>query len=192
MAHPKYHPVMMLPPDIHIRDLSRPSTVKPPLWSVGRYDEIRRGMYTAALFGEQEERCLHVGIDLGAPVGVAVHAFAPGRVLHRGALPAPGDYGHAIVVEHEIGEDLPIYALYGHLAARSLLLRSPGDRVEAGEVLGWIGPPEENGGWPPHLHFQLSRERPETYDMPGVVRPSEREEALRRWPDPRLVLGPIY
>ena len=202
MPHPRFHPVMMLPPGIHVRDLSAPSDVRPPLWSVGRYDEIRRGMYTAELFGEgglAEVRCLHVGIDLGAPLGVAVHAFAPGTVVHQGALPAPGDYGHAVVIAHEVGDALGeiapegvIYALYGHLAARSLALRRPGDRVEAGEVIGWIGPPEENGGWPPHLHLQLCRERPATHDLPGVVRPAERAEALRRYPDPRLVLGPIY
>ncbi len=34
--------------------------------------------------------------------------------------------------------------------------------------------------------------RPETHDMPGVVSPEDREQALRDYPDPRLVLGPIY
>ena len=36
-----------------------------------------------------------------------------------------------------------------------------------------MGPPGENGGWPEHLHFQLSRVRPETHDMPGVVDPAQ-------------------
>ena len=50
----------------------------------------------------------------------------------------------------------------------------------------------ENGGWEPHLHFQLSYQEPETHDMPGVVAPSDREEALQIYPDPRLVLGTLY
>ena len=35
----------------------------------------------------------------------------------------------------------------------------------------------ENGGWPPHLHFQLSNEQPTTHDMPGAVTPAERKNA---------------
>jgi hypothetical protein len=55
-----------------------------------------------------------------------------------------------------------------------------------------MGDKDENGGWDPHLHFQLSLIEPETHDMPGVVSPEDREQALRDYPDPRLVLGPIY
>jgi hypothetical protein len=38
----------------------------------------------------------------------------------------------------------------------------------------------------------LSINEPETHDMPGVVNPENREMALEKYPDPRLVLGPIY
>ena len=33
---------------------------------------------------------------------------------------------------------------------------------------------------------------PETHDMPGVVSPTDRPRALLHYPDPRLVLGPLY
>ena len=59
-------------------------------------------------------------------------------------------------------------------------------------MICWMGDKDENGGWDPHLHFQLSLIEPETHDMPGVVSPEDREQALRDYPDPRLVLGPIY
>ena len=36
-------------------------------YQIGRYDEIRPDMYTHELFSG--ERDLHVGIDIGAPVG---------------------------------------------------------------------------------------------------------------------------
>ena len=55
-----------------------------------------------------------------------------------------------------------------------------------------MGDKHENGGWESHLHFQLSINEPETHDMPGVVDPQNRDEALENYPDPRLVLGPIY
>jgi murein DD-endopeptidase MepM/ murein hydrolase activator NlpD len=135
-------------------------------------------MYTQDLFAGR--RCLHVGVDLGGPAGVAVHAFADGRVLHAGYNPAPGDYGHVVVTEHTV-DGRPLYALHGHLSAATLTLVSPGDAVARGQVIGWLGAEHENGGWPPHVHFQLSWERP-----------ARREEMLARYPDPRMVLGPIY
>ena len=59
-------------------------------------------------------------------------------------------------------------------------------------VIATVGDKSVNGGWDLHLHFQLSWKEPEVNDMPGVVKRSDREEALALYPDPRLVLGPIY
>lgn len=42
------------------------------------------------------------------------------------------------------------------------------------------------------VHFQLSLLEPETHDMPGVVASSQHAESLRIYPDPRMVLGPLY
>ena len=67
-----------------------------------------------------------------------------------------------------------------------------GQKISGGEVICWIGDRHENGGWDPHLHFQLSWSDPGTHDMPGVVNPADREEALAKYPDPRMVMGPIY
>ena len=55
-----------------------------------------------------------------------------------------------------------------------------------------MGDKHENGGWEPHLHFQLSLIEPTTHDMPGVVNPKNRDAALQNYPDPRLVMGSIY
>lgn len=195
-ASGRFHPVVLLPVDAVVADFSGTAipTYETP-WVIGRYDEARPAMYTQDLFGgAAQARCLHVGVDLGGPVGTAVHAFADGRVLHRGYNAADGDYGHVIVTEHPgfFSDGQPVYALHGHLSAASVTLWTPGDAVARGQVLGWLGAHAENGGWPPHVHFQLSRERPETHDMPGAVAASEREAALHRYPDPRQVLGPIY
>jgi len=67
-----------------------------------------------------------------------------------------------------------------------------GKSVSGGEVIAWFGAEDENGGWPSHLHFQLSFREPTTHDLPGVVTLSERDQALLDFPDPRLVLGPLY
>jgi murein DD-endopeptidase MepM/ murein hydrolase activator NlpD len=186
----EYHPVLLQPPGAVVLDLSGDHPqMGAVVWSIGKYDELRPGVYTTDLF--DGARCLHIGVDLGGPVGSAVHAFAAGEVLYQGYNPADGDYGHVIVTQHEL-QGSPIWALYGHLSEHSLTPRKPGDRFEAGEVLGWLGAQHENGGWPPHVHFQLSRVRPEGHDMPGAVDPREREAMMERYPDPRIVLGPLW
>jgi hypothetical protein len=80
----------------------------------------------------------------------------------------------------------------GHLAAASLDGLAVGQPFEAGQVIAHIGDRHENGGWSPHLHLQLCTREPLVCDMPGVVSAADREEARLLYPDPRLVLGPIY
>ena len=194
-SHLSFHPVVLLPPGAPVRDLSGSAEAAEAAptpwgagWSLGRYDEDR-GIYTAALFAGS--RTVHMGLDIGGPVGTAAHAFWPGRVLHAGRNPAPGDYGHVIVTAHEV-EGRALYVLLGHLSAATLAASPPGRAFGAGEVLGWLGDRHENGGWFPHVHVQLSWARPETHDLPGAVTRAERAAARARFPDPRLILGPLY
>lgn len=165
-----------------------PPTPRTSAWSVGRYDEDRAGMYTTPLFAGS--RTVHMGIDIGGPVGTPVHAFTDGIIFAAGYNPADGDYGWTLVTEHEL-DGVPVWALHGHLDAR-VADRSAGTSVRRGEVIAWLGAEHENGGWPPHLHFQLSLTRPDGHDLPGVFAPAERAAARAIHPDPRLVLGPLY
>ena len=152
---------------------------------VGGYGE-RRAMYAGShLFAQDEEpRDVHLGIDvwtdpatpLRAPLDGVVHSFADNDAF--------GDYGATIILDH--GD---FYTLYGHLAHRSLTDLEVGRRVDRGQVFAWLGEPEENGGWPPHLHFQkitdlLGRQG----DFPGVAKMSEREHWLALCPDPSDLL----
>ena len=170
-------------------------------YSIGRYDERRPALYQTELFtGGEAPRCVHMGLDLGAPEGEPVYAWASGEVYALGALPQPGDYGHSLVTRHSITlqtEDIEptlvtVWTLYGHLSARSITLRGVGERFEVGARLGELGSPAENGGWTPHLHFQLSVSAPEGHDLPGAVSDQEREAARKRYPDPRLIVGGLY
>jgi murein DD-endopeptidase MepM/ murein hydrolase activator NlpD len=189
----RFHPVVFLPDQYDVLDFTVPASRRPPStsrFSIGRYDEDRV-IYTQDLFDGSERRTVHVGLDIGGPAGTAVHAFSEGTVLHAGYNPADGDYGHVIVTRHVLG-GVELFALFGHLDSATLVDSPVGRRFGEGEVLGRLGADDENGGWPPHVHIQLSWERPATHDMPGVVTSSQREDALRRFPDPRLVLGPLY
>ena len=186
----EFHPVVFLPENFSVLDLTDGLWEAPEsVFSIGKYDEMRPGMYNTEIFGGK--RNVHMGIDIGGPVGTPCMAFMQGEISHFGYNPAAGDYGNVIITKHEIG-GVPIWALYGHLDASSIEGKRVGKRVEAGEVVAWFGNFEENGGWEPHLHFQLSLVEPETHDMPGVVAPEDREHALTIYPDPRNVLGPLY
>ncbi|WKZ57237.1 MAG: peptidoglycan DD-metalloendopeptidase family protein [Bdellovibrionota bacterium] len=187
-----FHPVIELPPDYEVYDFSEgydPERVRKSPYGIGRYNEKRPGMYTTDLFGGVRD--VHMGIDIGAPAGTAVHAFSEGEIVLFGDNAAPGDYGPTIVTAHVI-EGVELYALHGHLCARSLTNKVVGQKITRGEIFCWVGEKNENGGWNPHLHFQLSYRRPDRPDMPGVVSEADRAEALQLYPDPRLVLGPLY
>ena len=186
----RYHPVVDLPEHYEIRDFTGGDyTPSKMTYDIGKYDELRPGMYNTDLF--KDNRFLHIGIDIGAPVGTPCMAFEDGVISHFGYNPEDGDYGNVIITKHIIG-GVPIWALYGHLDSNSISKKKIGQKISRGEVICWMGDKHENGGWEPHLHFQLSIIEPKTHDMPGVVNPTEREKALIEYPDPRLVLGPIY
>lgn len=204
-------PGSLIPPDQWTRlmkDRKKSKIITP--FTVGRYDEDRRNMYSSDLFDASngsDARTVHVGIDIGGPVGTKVHAFADGVVHSAGHNPEWGDYGHVIVVEHELPTSVSsnpsdddvespaskVYALYGHLDAGSIRGKKPGKRIKKGQVIGKMGDLKDNGGWyDPHVHFQLSTNPPPTHDMPGVVSAADRPKALVEYPDPRLVLGSLY
>jgi len=172
--------------------------------------------------GYQGARTVHMGVDLGGPVGTKVYAFEEGTIHSAGYNPDLGDYGHVMVVEHSLPSisldvedkdaskqetvdsdasgvtettthERKVWALYGHLDAKSVRDKVPGKRVRKGQVLGRIGDVHENGGWYyPHVHFQLSTEEPTTHDLPGAVSMADRPRALVAYPDPRIVLGALY
>ena len=187
-----FHPVIHLPDEFEIYDFTRgydPDRELSHAYGIGKYDEVRPGMYE----GEQFEgiRNIHMGIDIAAPVGETVSAFYDGRIFKLGDNALPYDYGPTIITHHR-WLDQDVYALHGHLSRDSLSRWSEGDLIRKGEPLARVGDRTENGGWNPHLHFQLCLYEPETHDLPGVVSERDRDWALSAFPDPRLVLGPVY
>jgi murein DD-endopeptidase MepM/ murein hydrolase activator NlpD len=125
-------------------------------YGLGAYAEDRR-VYTSAQFadaGGPERRTVHTGIDVFAPAMTPVHAPMAGRVLHVAYHADPLDYGHTLILQHD-ADGVPFYTLYGHLAGTLPGLLQPGDRVVAGQTIAQFGDWHENGGWAPHLHFQV-------------------------------------
>lgn len=193
MAFPEEpHPVLVFGGEPTVLDLSTAEAsmrVDNPWW-IGRYDEDRRNLYATELF-TAEARTVHMGIDLGGPVGTPVHAPVDGFVHSAGYNPAPGDYGCTLVLRHQV-EGRDVWMLLGHLSRASILDRRPGQPVQRGAIVGWLGERHENGDWPPHVHVQLAWEPPSTHDMPGAFHTRDRERARAAHPDPRILLGPLY
>lgn len=183
------HPILHFPEAPVVLDLTgKVAQSTGHRYSIGRYNELRN-IYSQALF--RGERNIHMGIDFGAPAGTPVFAFSDCTIKALGVNATKGDYGPTLITEQQV-KGVIFWALYGHLSHASLDGKEPGQIFEAGQVLGWLGDPAENGGWPPHVHFQLSRIAPAGFDMPGVVSAADRAQALMDYPDPRSVLGPLY
>jgi 4-aminobutyrate aminotransferase-like enzyme len=161
---------------------------------VGRYDEPRL-LYTSALFGRskdptEERRTVHLGIDLFVPAGSKVHAPLDGVVHTIADNQAPLDYGPVVILLHAIDRKRKFFTLYGHLSRAAIEKLSVGQRIAKGEIFASIGTIEENGGWPPHLHFQIIADLLERdKDFPGVAAASEREIWKAICPDPNQLLG---
>jgi 4-aminobutyrate aminotransferase-like enzyme/Ser/Thr protein kinase RdoA (MazF antagonist) len=159
--------------------------------AIGRYAEPRY-FYSTPLFEagpDGERRTIHLGADLFAAPGTAVHAPLPGVVHAASDNAAPLDYGPVIILKHETDQLDPFYTLYGHLTRESLEANPVGRRVAAGESFAAIGGADVNGGWTPHLHFQLIVALLDLgVDFPGVCRASQRGIWQAFSPDPKAFL----
>lgn len=146
---------------------------------VGGYAETREGLYT------NDVTHVHLGIDLILPVGAQVFTPLDGVIAEVGVAQAPGDYGHYVLMRHEL-DGQKFYLLYAHLAKPVV---NEGKSVAAGELIGNVGNESENGGWVPHLHFQvLSASMVEQRQLWGAVKHDDAKQFLAQSPDPNLIL----
>ncbi len=100
------------------------------------------------------------------------------------------DYGPVLLLRHATGSGRHFFTLYGHLSRASLAELAEGQAISAGEPIGWIGEPPENGDWPPHLHLQIIVDPLDLgCGFPGVAAASQRPVWLGISPDPNLLLG---
>ncbi len=159
-------------------------------YGIGGYMEHRTIYKGIPLFdnGVDEPRFLHLGVDIWAPAGTAVYAPLDGQVHSFNDNNNHGDYGPTIILQHNL-EGLTLYSLYGHLSRKNLEGLSAGQPVSQNQQIGNFGAIDENGHWPPHLHFQLMFDMDGKHgDYPGACRFSQKEIYLKNIPDPRLLL----
>lgn len=125
-----------------------------PLPGGGRFLTNQRFPYG---FDENGRLLLHTGSDSAEDLGTPVLAVADGTIVV-----AQGDqnemfgwrcdwYGNLVVLElDQTWNDLPIYALYGHVLNVGVVA---GQRVEQGEPLAEVG--FGGAATAPHLHFEV-------------------------------------
>lgn len=165
---------------------------------IGRYNETRLiytgDQYKIAGNDGPEWRTVHIGLDVFMKAGTPVLAPLDGIVhsFHNNAVPL--DYGPTIILQHTIPDEtnqpITFYTLYGHLSLDSLDGLYEGKPVAKGTSFCKMGSYEVNGGWPPHLHFQIITDLLGNIgNFPGVARPSQRNIWLSLSPDPNLIMG---
>ncbi|GGB15393.1 MULTISPECIES: peptidoglycan DD-metalloendopeptidase family protein [Mucilaginibacter] len=158
-------------------------------YGIGGYMEHRTIYAFSSHFDTDDEpRRLHLGVDIWSDAGTPVYAPLDGMVHSYQDNNTIGDYGPTIILQHDL-DGLTLYSLYGHLSRKSLNGLSKGVPVSKNSQIATIGNADENGHWPPHLHFQLMFDMEgKQGDYPGVAKFSEKEIWRKNIPDPGLIL----
>lgn len=158
-------------------------------YGIGGYDEHRTIYARSTHFDSDEEpRRLHLGVDIWAPAGTKIYNFYDAVVHSFKFNNHFGDYGATIILKYEINGQV-FHALYGHLSLNSLNGLEVGQKIVKGTAFATFGIPEENGHWPPHLHFQLIFNLYTAKgDYPGVCQFSQKSVYLLNSPDPSPIL----
>nr|WP_114313395.1 M23 family metallopeptidase [Thermus caldifontis] len=131
------------------RQVQQAQTQRPQVRRVSYQEGAMRwplsGFRITAYFGQRGAfQRYHTGIDLAAPYGTPIVAAKAGQVEVAGW--SSMGYGFHVVLDHGAG----VETLYAHM---SRIAVRPGQWVEAGQVIGYVG----STGWStgPHLHFEV-------------------------------------
>ena len=145
---------------------------------MGYYNEPRL-IYTAEAFKmgpwkASNRRTVHLAIDIFADSGTELFAPLEGEVFAAEYRDNELDYGGVVILKHTTPDKDEFFTLYGHLDPIFMKNFKLGDKIEKGQSFCQLGAPDVNGGWAPHVHFQLAltTDGMET-DWPGVADPDD-------------------
>nr|WP_321575851.1 aminotransferase class III-fold pyridoxal phosphate-dependent enzyme [Sneathiella sp. P13V-1] len=161
---------------------------------IGFYNEPRlvytdNAFYNGPFKGSNR-RTVHLGVDLFEAAGKPVYAPMDATVEELDNRTGHLDYGGLIVLRHETDEGTPFYTLYGHLNPASIEHLAVGQAVKKGDVIAALGDESHNGGWAPHLHFQVSPTMDGMgADWPGAADPDEMYFWSKMYPNPAALLN---
>ncbi len=136
----------------------------------GGWMEIRSN-FLAGTYLDDEEKYVHLGVDVWVSKGTAVMApmsldFVDAHVDSD----SNGGWGGVALLKHPIRNGL--FFLFAHLAPQHLCSSS---RLK-GELIGRIGGVERNGGWCPHLHIQAIDQAASKVHLPELDKALSRDK----------------
>ena len=156
-------------------------------WSYGGYLEDRSGIWAESYLAENGF-FLHLGVDFNAPAGTPVSIDVTGVVIRiDNDTPLVGGWGTRVIVKVQ---DEDIILIYAHLDCTPNC--KVGDTLKPGDVFAWVGAPDCNGYWYPHVHvqamstetYQEFKDRPDELDGYGDV--NDILALRKRFPNPCL------
>jgi 4-aminobutyrate aminotransferase-like enzyme/Ser/Thr protein kinase RdoA (MazF antagonist) len=159
--------------------------------AIGRYGEDRT-LYKGDAFetASAVRRTVHLGIDIFAPAGEVVYAPIAGTVAFTHDDDVAFGFGPTVLLEHVTDAGDRFWTLYGHLQRQSLAALTPGQAIARGEAFAAFGNRQENGQWPPHLHFQIVTDH---LGLEGCMHGVGVGRDWQVWraisPDPNVILG---
>lgn len=171
----------------------------------GGYLEDRSYLWKGSYM--EPSKFLHLGIDFVAPAGTAV-CIDERAELVQVYCDTPEESGWGTRLMFRLLDHPDIHLVYGHLAPAKYDPNHPNDIVDpieraeaamtahvlgryynSGWPIGYLGTPEQNGGWSAHLHVQAIRgpidlflDRPDQLD--GYAELDDLPLAAERYPDP--------
>lgn len=161
---------------------------------LGYYREPRL-IYTDKAFrkgpqNNSDRRTVHLAVDIFASAGTPVHCPLSGQVVVAEYRDDPLDYGGMIILRHDTPDGDTFYTLYGHLDPGFLDHLEVGVVIEHGAAFCKFGAQSVNGGWAPHLHFQiLMTDDGMAPSWPGVADPDDLEMWTALCPNPAALLN---
>lgn len=146
---------------------------------------FRKGQWKAS-----DRRTVHLAVDAFAEAGRPLYAPLRGEVFVAEYRDGHLDYGGVIILKHVTPDGDPFFTLYGHLNPEFLDRLKTGDIVEKGDAFCRLGDASQNGGWAPHVHFQLALTTDGIEaDWPGVGDPDEMYMWRAICPNPAALLN---
>jgi murein DD-endopeptidase MepM/ murein hydrolase activator NlpD len=156
----------------------------------GGYNEERNLYKQTSLFNDEQsdERNIHIGMDLWIKAGTPILAALDGIVYGFDFNAGKGNYGPTIILKHTFKSEI-FYTLYGHLSVESIEDIEIGTFFKKGQQLATLGNSSVNGGYSPHLHFQIIKNIGDnSSDYPGVCSKKDLDYYLENCPNPNVLL----
>jgi murein DD-endopeptidase MepM/ murein hydrolase activator NlpD len=113
-----------------------------------------------------------------------------GEVFTAEYRDSPLDYGGVVILKHTTPDNDEFFTLYGHLDPQFLDALQVGDKIDKGQEFCKLGGPDVNGGWAPHVHFQIAMTTDGMEaDWPGVADPDDLDFWNSVCPNPASMLN---